>query len=237
MMVIDLRPWASKVSNQEGAISIPKKSAAELVVKRACVSYLWENGNAEDLFNISPLPITVYSRWITGAISKRLGLSPADQVVVQIFSAIFYISQFTDLKQWDAGQSTDVCVLVAGATGIPVETVLQYAQDIDPIADLASFVTALKATNQTKNFTQLSPALVLTLVAGSWYGLADNREVIGVAIEHPPTFVALIDAAINNATFKRTPLSDIVHGLNKKDNFSRFTLSFSGFIHRGSQGE
>ena len=57
----------------------------------------------------------------------------------------------------------------------------------------------------------LNPVVLYGIIKGSWFG-KNASELVSVAIEHPPTFDALIYAAASTSSLQRTILGTLVKG-------------------------
>jgi hypothetical protein len=62
------------------------------------------------------------------------------------------------------------------------------------------------------------------------YGMNGVKDVMAVAIEFPPTFLAIVHTAINDRGYNKTPLTVAAKPFDRNGAFKDFNLAFDGLL-------
>jgi len=65
---------------------------------------------------------------------------------------------------------------------------------------------------------------------------ANGKELITLSLEHPPTWISLVYAAITQRTFKRNYVTTVVERLSKRGNGDAFVKALEGKINNCIEG-
>jgi hypothetical protein len=69
----------------------------------------------------------------------------------------------------------------------------------------------------------------LTVTRNSWYG-TNAKEIISVALEHPPTWAAIVFTALNERTFKNSMIYKIAERFGKRGASDEFIDSYISLV-------
>ena len=223
-LVIDLRPFV-KVKPGEGAVKskiqttdipgyVEGSSDATLLVRRALLQLVWMKDDPHDLFTVSMVPMIVFCSWIAETITQKLGLDPKAQMQIMGIVGFYYVSLFEEETTWNDQDRLRIAKLVSQATRISVNDLLAVNGEIPYLGTLAALVDYIKECKISSRLDELSVPFILTLFTGAWYGF-QAKEVAAISLEHPPTFYALVIAAITDRTYRNSILFRYVDRTNK----------------------
>lgn len=226
--VIDLRSFRSKIERAHDD-KILYDGAIGLLVKQAALIELWKD-DPSYLFSLSDLPMFVYAHWLGEAISKRKSLNPADNLKVVTVCAWYYASLYLDPELLRGGQLSEselygMANRIARVTYNTSEAVVDLIQRIGVISSSHDLVEALKDLGILR-LRDLNVGLIYSWVSNSWFGNTSSAEMVGIAVEYPPYFVAMLHTAITENTYRRTSFNDIALRKRRGDDTRSFDVAF-----------
>lgn len=234
LIVIDLRPFQNRIiKDDSGTVKLYDGGFATLLLKQALLQLAWDESPGR-LADISDLPLATYAFWISEAISKRLSLSQPSLFDVTAIAAWFYICQHENIPSTtiDDIHSPDIlrkATRIARNTYVRVERVLELIQSVGYIRSVPELMKALSLLND-RRLSNMNATLFYNLLAGSWFGGPAAREIVSIATEYPPYFVAVLHTAINEKMYRKTVINEIALRYNKGDAFARFNNGFRNLI-------
>ena len=174
------------------------------------------------------LPMSAYSGLLTQAIAKVYHLEPEDQYVLSILTAHYFLSQLTDEVHLDSLQLNKNILLITRATRATAEKVYEVLTGVDYISSLAEYVTVVKSKLGPR-VANLEVRTLLTMLSSSFW-INNGPEVVGVGLEHMPTFYAMIWTVINEGSHKRSRLAEVVNTCPAKSGKDSFATQLSLFM-------
>lgn len=217
--VVDLRPNRAQIRQiNERNVELPTTGPVPFALMRARLQQLWNLPNSPDLFNLSSFPQTVFSNWVANALAGRLTLDIETTISLQALAAFWYQCQFEEGPQRNLTEREIVLYAKAidKATSIPQERVmLQLEAYGKTITKAAEFIEAAKTINSTR-IGQVTVGNLYTIIATSWFGSTAVREVVGVGVEFPPTFIAMLWSAVHEKTYRNTPIAQLAARYGRK---------------------
>lgn len=223
-IVIDQRPYARIPVNLEYAGSktdIQNAREYNLLSGRAWLQVGWEIGiragkdasiRTNAFERISPLPLRIFAEWLTGQITQRLGIDEQQARDITIITAWYYLSQFrTEVSDADR---LALVRYIQSSFRYDFETIQLVTANLKHLPDLRSYIEALRDSGISPRLLTLTPALVFQITSYSWIG-GSAKEVAGIALEHPPTFIMLCIAADADAGYSDTVLGRIMKAQRK----------------------
>ena len=205
---IDVRSFGKYDQNQRDFI-VRNKVDYDFMYLRAKLNSLWVGGHPEWLRDISPLPIAVFASWISESVGKRFALDPKEQFDLGILAAIFYISQFSDDVELTERDKLRVVNSVTRALRASTQDVLEIIDKVSVINNIFEFCSHAQEITGSVRLKDFSPGLLTTLVGSTWYG-PNAKEILAVAIEHPPTWISIMLTSIDERTFKNSQIARII---------------------------
>jgi hypothetical protein len=207
-------------------VDIKSKMDYHFAVMRGFFQHVWLRYGARDLLNIGNYQIKIYSRWLSDILTKRFALPPDVQMTLVIISAYFYQCLFLDdnVTELDESMKLKFATQVASATYISAEDAMRVIDTLPVIRNLDELVNIIQSQSGTVRLEQFNVALLFTATSGSWFG-PNNVEVTHVALEHPPTFIAMIISAANEKGYRNTSIGKLVDQYDGDDELKPFLLN------------
>ncbi|MCK9234822.1 MAG: hypothetical protein M0R77_00740 [Gammaproteobacteria bacterium] len=190
----------------------------------ASYQYRWISERPSNLRIISPIGMAAYANWVSDMISKRLSLDIRESIPLKVITAYYYAYQFQD-AEFSEVEKNNIFRLISRNLHTPIDIVLQLIANAEPINNLQDYCNALKQIIGSIRLDKLTPGLLLSLVQGSWFGV-NAREIIAVALEHPPTWLAIVTSALNNRIYKSTPIMKAIERSLNRVSISDAALTF-----------
>lgn len=215
VLVLDVRSFG-KYSAPHAQFAI--RNGIEYVwhLKRTILNQVWIDGRVEVLRDLSSLPMVVYAALISQTISRRFALDPAEQMSVAALAAYFYLSLFTDEEEFSEHERPLIYKKIADATKVPVNNVSKVLEGLPCLHGLPALCDAIKMRVGNVALDNFNIGTLLAVTTNTWYG-TNAQDVLGVGLEHIPTWLMIVEASLSSATFKRSTLAKISQQYDKGD--------------------
>lgn len=234
VVAVDARGWLK--SERSGGYRVSNSLDSQLALIRAKLNEHWITESKRDLLNAGTLPLTVFVRWISSSITQRLSLTPEQQIILSIVSGLYYQSLFDEeVIVLDEDMKTKRASLISRATSIPTTKILEVLDNIEDNGGELTFrsvrdlVNMFALATQSIRLENVNVALLYTILSGSWFG-ANSKEIVTVALEHPPTFLALVYQAVNERGYRKARLAEYTERSNKQDLGKSFTYNVASLL-------
>lgn len=232
LVVIDSRAYAR---SRAGEPLVPANFAEYNfnAVRAALTSYALKHGVA-DMAGLGDLPMTVFARFLAEKITRQLLFSPQEQMLITMVSAVFYSCHFreADPKEngpFDERELQRLSLKVARATRIPAEVIFEHAGALRHMETIDDYVEVLREVLNNKRAEGLNVRLIYALVGGGWYGL-NAKETTAVALEHLPTFLAMIYMSLLDRSYRNSGIGKTVLAADRSGAGKSFLLNLSRLI-------
>jgi hypothetical protein len=216
-------------ANDRTALVIRNQTEYVFARTRLGLNLLWLVDPPLVLKNALPLAGTVFSAWLSGSLARRYALNPGDQLRLAVLSHIYYQNLFlpgecVDSAIWDA-----VVVQVVKATRAPPELVYSILESIESLGTISQLCTAAQKLTDNIRLRELNIGVLVTLLGTSWFGL-NAKEIIAAALEHPPTWMALVYIVLFEKTFKNSMLARFAEQCGKSTGTALYIQSVRGLM-------
>jgi hypothetical protein len=218
--VVDLRNFGKWYSPNQQFI-VRNKPEFSWNVKRALLNHVWLTQRPAILRDISVIPAAVYASLISEAVSKRFALDAGEQAIIAVLAAFFYYGLFTDDVEYDEVETNKIVGAIARATMLPASKVFDIVDGLKVMDSLENFCTVCQEKTGSIALSSFGIGILIAITSGNWFG-TNARENLATALEHPPTWIMIVAASLDETTFKRSVLSKISTRYDKKgaaDNF------------------
>lgn len=215
----------TRIGRENQEVIISARLDYDLLTLRTWLQMVWLKYSPMDLLGISSYPITVYSRWLTEAITKKLALPPEVQMKVSVLVAYFYVCmhyQGTDKAEVTEQQRQQIAQLVARATNVNAADVFNIIDGEDIYWTVSNLIDAFNRKGESIRFNEMNPAFLYTAISGSWFG-QNHRELVAVAVEHPVTWLAICAKAVSERGFHNTIIGKVAKLSDRGDIAKVFT--------------
>jgi hypothetical protein len=77
------------------------------------------------------------------------------------------------------------------------------------LPSISAMCTIAQEVVDSVRLNDMNIGLFFQILSGAWYGDAAARETLLAALEHPPTWIALLVAAATDRSFKKTGITQL----------------------------
>lgn len=207
---------------RDGSYKVANATEYELLITRGLLTSHWvtsEDG-PRDLSNLGDIAPQIYTRWLAQGITRRLGLSPQEQVKLTVVTTFFWYCLFMkDIALGDEipeNEKRRIVTKLNNISQIPASLSFEIADQMTYMGDMNAYVAKVKEVVDSPRLNNLSAGILISMLGGSWFGV-NAREVTAVAIEYPPTFLAIIYLALKERGYRKSTLGSLAYEYDKRD--------------------
>lgn len=227
-IAVDLRPFSNRilVDRENKTVEVMDDGPAGILVKQAILQIIWQQSQRRVADDVTDLPMTVFSRWISETMARKFNLPPLVQMDVAVLAAWWYYCQalsadrVKDLEEIRYNVAPRITRSVRTTT---MNRVQELLANVGVLTNISSFIEELHKLGNLR-LNEMNLTAFYTAITGSWFGGPNVREVVQIATEYPPYFVALVHSAVNEKMYNKTPLATIVLQA-KKDQLNGFNMA------------
>lgn len=233
-IAVDMRAFGRFDQRENEFVVGPNKVQYNLALTRAKLTSVWINRDKEILRDVSQMPMAVYSAWISENIARRYALDPQEQFTLAILAGVFYYSLFHDEPELDERNQMRVVNAIARGLRCQTADVMKVTDQVSVIPNMTAFCEKAAEIASPIRLDKLSAGVLITLLGFTWYGTND-KEMLAVAIEHPPTWIAMLMGAASERYYHNTQLAKLVERFSKNDigkNFMHSVLKMLDVVNR-----
>jgi hypothetical protein len=227
---IDLRPLTIKDGHK---YRLRVGSEVELFQNYAILASYWnyDNNEINRLKAIGSFPAQAFVETIFEILNRLYMLDPMEQMKVKVIASYYYNEVLFHSGNNENVNMARIAMSINKSTKVPTATVLEILNELDkdhPIENIDSLCKAFVGVNHLK-LGRLTAPVLLTSIGTIWFGSAAKQR-IAIAIEYPPMWTVLCYAALNEASFKRTPLGKTAERISKISDARAFVLGFNSLL-------
>lgn len=225
---LDLRNFV-KVSNDGTTYEIRNESEYRLTVTRFILTSLWYVGNQSSLYSLE-LAHFAFSSWLSDNLASKFGLDLGDKLKLRVLANIYYARLF---KEYPDSDELDMLLIRAKNDGMIPTLFKEVYEEVsypDALNSIDDFCRKCYAVTGNVRLKDLDYLVLVNIIQVNWMG-ANGKELISLALEHPPTWISMVYAAITQRTFKRNYVTTVVERLSKRGNGDAFVKALEGKIN------
>lgn len=228
-IAIDIR--ATTRIDRGGELKIINESEYEFQLMRGLLMAVARLEGGNPLLSLGELPPIVFVNWLSQVITRRLGLTPAEQVKIKIVTMFYWQSLFHDVEKdaFDEGEKRRVVTKLNSMTQIPSTLSFEISDRAKPMYSLENYTAGLVELIDTPRINSLTPGLLLSMLGGSWFG-GNVKETVAVALEHPPTFLAMIHQALKERSYRKSQIGSLVYDNDKRNRGREFQINLNHLL-------
>ena len=228
-LITDLRLFRTSsdgyMSEREFEASVRNKTEYSLVKSRAALNLLWLDPEHSKIRTRFSFASSVFAAWLSQAISRAYALDFQDQLRIMAVSIYYYFSLFNEAERLE-GDALEVAVIhTIKTTKLPAVDVYALFENIGNIKGIEDYCTEVKRVIENVRLKDFNLAMLLTLVRNTWYG-TNAKELISVALEHPPTWISMVFATMTERTYKSSSLYKLIETQAKRGNGDEFKMNY-----------
>lgn len=184
-----------------------------------------------DILGLGIWPMTIYMRWISQALTRRLALPPEVQMRVAILVGYFYFCMALDTQVMSSDPLSErdllrASTLISRAGNFSVNDIVSVIGDLPRANNTEDLVNLLVNHTQSLRFEadRFNLPVLYAAIEGSWLRGIPG-EVVRVAMEHLPTWMTLVLLATKERGVNKTGIGDIAQQLmrSQSDESKHFT--------------
>lgn len=205
----------------------------EFQLMRAKLQKLWMQDSFDklDLLRVGDLGAITFINWVCKSLSSKLGLDPQQYLNTTVIVGYYYASLHYEETQFDEDTKMKIAQQVSRWTRVPVINSLSIIDQLGYMETVRDLVDALKVHGGSMRLNQLNIGLIYALLGGSWFG-NNSRETVAVSLEHPPTFTALMKAALELRSYKNAMLSKVASMQVRAGNDAEYLKNLNFLINK-----
>lgn len=228
-LAIDVRGYG-KFDPTQNIFRVRNEMEYKLALHRATLNQVWISDSPTILRDISQLPISIFASWISEAIAKRYALDPLEQLNLAILAAVFYNSQFSNGTELDEREKMRAVNSISRALRVSAQDILNVMDKVSVVSSVADFCSQAEEITGSVRLKEMNTGLLFAILGGTWF--ANNaKELVAVALEHPPTWLAILLAAFSERSFKNSVIAKITERNSYRDMGKSYMLATLNLIN------
>lgn len=225
-LVTDMRVFIRKDTPTDNIEkSIKNLTEFNFAKSRAILNLIWLDNGQSQIKNSLQFAGVVFCRWLSEIIAKTYALDFKDQTSLAIIASFYYQSLFSEDRVFDEDTKQKMAVHTIKATEAPANLVFEIFDKMPEITGIEDFCNAVPHILENVRLKNFNLAILLTIVKNSWYG-TNAKDIISVALEHPPTWIAVVYTALTERTYKSSMVYRIAERFGKRGRADEFNDSY-----------
>lgn len=207
--------------------SITSAGDYQLWLQRLVLQWPWEMKGASTIYQLGQFQTMIFSRWIGDNITRRFGLDVDAQLKIHAIAAYYFYSINDEVEEefYSEAEVRNIASMMSRYTLPKTDALISVMEEVPIMRNINDLVQAISKYSGSVRLSAFNVAALYQIIGGSWFG-SNAREIVAVAIEHPPTFACLLYNALTNRTYKAAGLSQIVKPLERHEQAASFKANF-----------
>lgn len=201
----------------------------------AVLTLAWLDGEKSNIKNSLSFAGTVYANWISETVRKAYALDFKDSIKLTVIAHYFYQSLFIDESEVAEDMKQKWVVHTIKATGAKATDIFDIFDGIPPMKNIEDFCKVVSTNLENVRLSSFNLPTLLTLIGNSWYG-TNAKDIIRVAVEHPPTWNALVFTALSERTYKNSMIYRVAERLGKRGVADEYMKNYKDFVYVYTDG-
>lgn len=228
-LVTDIRSFKNSAntyeSEHEFEENVRNKAEYALCKNRAVLELQWLAGQQSQIRKNFSFAVNVFSAWISQAISKSYGLDIHDQYRIMAVAIYYYNTLFVQENVLDSETLEIAVIHTIKATKLPEKEIREIFNSVPKLNDANDLPLAIEQVVQNIRLKNFNLAILLTLIANTWYG-NNAKDLIAVSLEYPPVWISIVFAAMTERSYKSSQIYRIIEAQSRSGNVAEFKLNF-----------
>lgn len=227
---VDVRGFSSV--GQDGNLALKGDVDSELTLLRAKLELVWQRAPRADTFTAFHFSNLIFVRWLADTICHKQGLQLGQKSKVLAVTGLYNIGLYYN-NITDEYQINKYAEMISRDFYIPLEEVFSVIDTLDnPFPrDVDEYVESLKKMQISPRLANLNTVGLYAMLGGSWFMTANSIQLVGLAVEYPPCFAAMVSIATRHKIFKKTQIGERVDRANKGGAFDHFARAMNTIIN------
>lgn len=206
-------------------------SEANFLTNLALAEKVWIN-NMNDFGPIYNDACKVYAMLLAAKVAKRLVLGPEDQSELIVQFAYFFLTRTYKNPTLTDMEYNAYCTKITHIFGYQLPEVQTYLDAFNKVnfENINELCDAIKVNSDNPKLKGFNFLLLITILNGSWFGSSNNQQLLGIAVEYPPTFISMVYRGLQERSFKNTDLVQMSLRLLNSAKQKQFSLIYSNAL-------
>ncbi len=178
----------------------------------------------EGMFSrMGDIPAKVFNRWVSGPLISKFGLPIESQMALYVIGAYYYYAMcMPDLGEDNLENRIEFAPVISRITGVPPDFVIRVITEVGPLRNADDLAEAMSTKSFQERTGKLQFKDLYVLLASSWFGV-NARENVGVALEHLPTFIAMLYMAVADRSYRKSVITQRADTVARPHELKTFT--------------
>ena len=221
----DVRLFVRQSEKEANGIMPKNRTEFNFVKSREVLNLAWLCTDPTAIKYTLNFAATVYSAWISEVIAKRFALDPKDQLILTIIAHYFFQSLHHPEDIFDEETRQIFAVHTMKATRASSQFVFEVFDNLGKMSCIEDFCENVKKVLENVRLKDLNPGTLITAVNMSWFG-TNAKEITAVALEHPPTWYAMVFSSLEERTFKNSMIARVAERYGKGGAWIEFKKAY-----------
>ena len=217
-LVADVRLFKSNISDYDSDTkfeeNVRNKGEYNFVKRRVVMTLLWLTRQQDKLLSRLQFAGTVYAAWLCNSISRYAVLDLADQAKLTALTLYFYHTLFIEGGKLEGERLQTAVIHTIKTTKLPAKDVYSLFESLEEMNSISDYCAAIPKVLDNIRLKDFNLAGLLSLIRNSWFG-TNGKELIGAALEHPPTWVSIVFATMQERSYRNSPLFKVIESASK----------------------
>lgn len=215
-IIIDARAFG-KWDLHLGGFAVRNKTEYEFLVLRGRLNNCWVKEAPSLMLNVGALGMKIYASWVAENVSKKFLLDPREQLYLQIYAAFFYWSCFQDDHPLHVTDKHRVMATIIKSTGVSAKEVADVVDHFEkPLSGIEEFCKLAQEVVGSIRLKDFNIGVLYAILGNTWFN-SNGKEIVAVALEHPPTWIAMVGMASQDRSFKNSAVNRLLERLDRRD--------------------
>lgn len=222
-VVIDARALI-RIDANNNSYKVINHTEFQFNIMRAALTLYASRHSMEDIGNIGDLGLTTFARYVSENLTRRLNLNPEEQMKIAMVASFWHLCGMRESEELTERDLQRMVPRVARCTKLNAQWIFDNVGAVRHMDGVQDFVNVVKEVVPNRRLEQLDVALLYAMLGSGWFGF-NGREVVAVALEHIPTWYAIIYTALIDRSFRKAPIANIVQINDRNGAGKQFTIN------------
>lgn len=202
MLYVDIRPF---IVEEYDGLKVRNTSGVEFSRTRGMLTSMWLSEQQVDMKVSTVLATKVYVEILGNLISSRFGADVRDSFIIKTLLGCFYLQLFRASDKLDDEDKTIILSNLRSYLGFPASEMADIVEACSPMNRIEDVIAEIIKQTESVRLSKLTTNVFMTALGAVWFGHM-AKEVMAIALEHPPTWIAMVEQGYSNRSHKRSLL-------------------------------
>lgn len=185
-------------------------------------------GDETAFSRLGDIPAKVFNRWVSGPLITRYQLPPESMQALYVITAFYYYAMLMpELGEANPDTRAQFAPVVSRITGVPPDFVIDVISEVGPLNNIDDLIHAMSTKSRQERTGELKFKDLYLLLSNSFFA---QRENVGVALEHLPTYIAMLYMAIGDRSYNKTVIMQRAEQVARPHELKSFTDLAFGLV-------